>query len=151
MELKEKLELFKIKGFTYNPDDGNFTSHMGNIIKSKTKDGYIILTISTKNNKVQLTAHIYAWYIYYNEIPPNQIDHIDRNRSNNKISNLRIVTNQQNSFNTNAKGYYWDKHAKKYEAKISLNKKTIYLGLYNTEEEARQAYLDAKDKYHIIP
>jgi len=40
--------------------------------------------------------------------------------------------------------------AKKYMASIKFNYKNIYLGLYNTEEEARQAYLDAKKVYHII-
>jgi hypothetical protein len=51
-------------------------------------------------------------------------------------------------FNTNAKGY--TKRKNKWIAQIKLDYKNIYLGSYNTEEEARQAYLLAKEKYHII-
>ena len=78
-----------------------------------------------------------------------QIDHIDRNRINNHINNLRIVTPQQNCFNRNAKGYYLDKH-NKYVAQIKLNRKIKHLGYYDTEEEAHNAYLEAKKIYHII-
>lgn len=78
------------------------------------------------------------------------IDHINRDKLNNCVDNLRIVSNQQNAFNTNAKGYYWNKQKQKYRATIRLNGKHIHLGLYNTEEDARNAYLIAKPKYHII-
>ena len=80
------------------------------------------------------------------------IDHIDGDRQNNNIENLRIVTNQQNCFNrTTAKGYSYDKKNKKYQSQISINRKNIHLGCFETEAEARQAYLDAKKLYHIIP
>jgi vacuolar-type H+-ATPase catalytic subunit A/Vma1 len=79
------------------------------------------------------------------------VDHIDGNKQNNHISNLRMVTHQQNSFNRpTAKGYYWNKPAKKWMAKICLNYKTKYLGYFDTEAEARDAYLAAKKIYHII-
>ena len=80
-----------------------------------------------------------------------QIDHVDRNKLNNSIDNLRVVTNQQNSFNrSNTKGFTWDKKAKKFQAKIQLNGKTKFLGRFNDEADARQAYLKAKQIYHII-
>jgi hypothetical protein len=70
-------------------------------------------------------------------------------RDDNKIDNLRAVTHQQNQHNrTTAKGY--TKHGNKFMSQIRLDNKNIYLGLYNTEQEARQAYLDAKEKYHLI-
>jgi hypothetical protein len=85
------------------------------------------------------------------EDPKQHIDHIDGCRLNNCLTNLRVVTNQQNSFNrTKAKGYYWDKNSKKFLAQIRLNRKLIYLGLFNNEEDARAAYLAAKQIYHII-
>ena len=78
------------------------------------------------------------------------IDHINGIPLDNRVANLRITTQQGNQQNqTKAKGYYWNKRKQKWNAQIILNYKTIYLGLYDTEEEARQAYLDAKLKYHI--
>ena len=78
------------------------------------------------------------------------VDHIDRNKLNNNLLNLRMVTNQQNQFNKNARGFTWNKQAKKFKAQIVINGKRIYLGLFDTEEKARQAYLTAKEKLHII-
>ena len=74
------------------------------------------------------------------------IDHIDRNKSNNNLINLRIVTNQQNQFNTNTKGYTFSKN--RYEVRIFISGKSIYLGGYKTEACARLAYLTAKSHYH---
>jgi len=83
--------------------------------------------------------------------PNLHIDHKDGNKLNNCINNLRIVNNQQNCWNrTKAKGFYWNKKNQKWHAQIKLNSKTIYLGCFNTEDEARAAYLAAKQIYHII-
>ena len=72
-------------------------------------------------------------------------------RDDNRILNLRSVTHQQNQWNrTKAKGYYFFKRDKKWKSKIYLNNKEINLGTYNTEEEARTAYLQAKEIYHKI-
>lgn len=79
-----------------------------------------------------------------------EVDHINRVRHDNRLENLRLVNRQQNLFNTKALGYCWDKHANKWHAKICLNGKLEYLGLYNDEEDARNAYLTAKRVYHKI-
>ena len=79
------------------------------------------------------------------------IDHIDGNRLNNKRSNLRLVTCAENGFNRkSAKGYTYNKRAKKFQASIKVNGKQIYLGIYDNELDARAAYLRAKNKLHII-
>ncbi len=80
-----------------------------------------------------------------------QVDHQDGNTLNNSLDNLRVVTHQQNQWNrTTAKGYYFHKPSQKWLAKIRLNNKNIYLGLYETESEARVSYLTAKLIYHKI-
>ena len=71
-------------------------------------------------------------------------------KTNNNVENLRIVNNQENQWNTESRGYYFDKKKKKFNARIVYNNEHIFLGLFNTSEEAHQAYLDAKLKYHII-
>ena len=81
----------------------------------------------------------------------DKVDHVDRNPLNNSNENLRIVTNQQNQFNTVARGTsYVPLCRKKWQARIALNGKTIYLGTFPTEAEAHETYLDAKLIYHVI-
>jgi hypothetical protein len=81
----------------------------------------------------------------------DDIDHIDGNTLNNSANNLRIVSNQQNCFNrTKAKGYSLYKRNNKWRSHIVLNGKKIHLGLFKNENDAREAYLNAKRIYHII-
>lgn len=144
----EKCELLKSKGFTYDPESGKIYGVRGKEMTNRRKDGYILL--GARELTTMLYAHHFAWYMTYGNVDFDELDHIDRNPSNNKISNLRIVTSQQNKFNKNHKGYSWDKSRNKWISSIHLNKKQIFLGRFNTEEEARNAYLQAKEKYHII-
>jgi len=147
----EKCELAKIKGFTYCPLSGNLRGTKGGVITSKDADGYIICSVYIDKKPYVIKSHRLAWFLYYGEIPNNQIDHKDGVRTNNKIENLRDVTSQQNHFNnTKAKGYRWDKRRQKFQSHIKLNGKFIHVGMFNTEPEARAAYLEAKKKYHII-
>jgi hypothetical protein len=79
----------------------------------------------------------------------NQVDHIDGDRLNNNLNNLRWVTSTENKHNRRtAKGYGWHKQHNKWIAQIMVNKKMHYLGCYDTEEDARQAYLSAKKIHH---
>lgn len=90
-------------------------------------------------------------YLVFNINDPKiQIDHVDRNRSNNNINNLRLSDPFANSQNTNAIGCSWDKTAQKWKAEICVNHKSIYLGLFINKEDAHQAYLDAKKIYHVL-
>ena len=110
--------------------------------------GYLVIRINGKH----FLKHRIVGYSFLGldiDNPKQQIDHIDRNKLNNNMNNLRIVTNQQNLFNQTAKGYH--KNGKKFQAQISINGKNINLGMFDTKEEAHQAYLQAKEKYHIIP
>lgn len=69
------------------------------------------------------------------------IDHIKQRLFDNRKSELRICTNQENLMNRkNVNGYKWDEQRNKYQAKIMINYKSIHIGSYDTEEEARLAY-----------
>ena len=119
------------------------------------KDGYINIGINKK--KYRLHRVIYK---YFNEdfdltySHNNQIDHIDINPSNNKIENLRVVNNSQNSINKNKrkncsskyKGVSWYKKTNKWQAQISIDGKNKHLGLFANEEDAYLAYKKAYDE-----
>tara|TARA_R110000868_G_scaffold366589_1_gene629510 strand:+ start:957 stop:1310 length:354 start_codon:yes stop_codon:yes gene_type:complete len=77
-------------------------------------------------------------------------DHINKIKTDNRVDNLRIVTVSQNTFNRVSKGYYFHKKNKKWYATIKVNGKQLFLGNYDTEEEARTAYLRAKEIHHVI-
>lgn len=78
-----------------------------------------------------------------------QADHIDHNTLDNRIAKLRIVTQQQNQWNQkNRKGY--SRRNNYYRARIRLNGKLIYLGTFLNDQEARNAYLRAKEQCHTI-
>lgn len=92
-------------------------------------------------------AHRIAWFLYYGKFPKDQLDHINHDGTDNRISNLREATTKQNHQNRkNAKGYYFDKGHQKWRAEIKINYKRIYIGLYNTEEEAKQARKEYEEK-----
>ena len=82
----------------------------------------------------------------------NQIDHINNNSLDNRIENLRVLTQQQNQWNRkNVRGYSFYKNTGKYLAHISSNGKLISGKCRDTAEEARADYLLLKEKYHIMP
>lgn len=98
-------------------------------------------------------------YLHHLILPPKDgfwIDHINRNKADNRWCNLRYVTPTENLINrgltrANTSGYlgvYWDNEREKWSACIKLNKKTKRLGRFLTKEEAARAYLEAVEKYY---
>jgi hypothetical protein len=120
------------------------------VVKGTKNLGYLQMKIDDKLYTFhRVIAHAFGILDLNSDLV---IDHIDRDKSNNNISNLRAITHHENLFNTNAKGYYLKKcHQKwKWYAHIQLNEKRIYLGRYDKEEDARIAYLEAKKIYHPL-
>ena len=123
---------------------------------SVDKDGYYFIQLTHNYKKKCYFVHrvIYKlnntdWDIH-DVSSTNQIDHFDNNKSNNNIENLRVVTHSENKQNTiTTKGYCWSTRDKTYYAQIMINYKRHTLGCYDTPEEAREAYLIGKKKYHI--
>lgn len=151
MNREERIKSLIEKGYTCNPETGEIFGVNENEINNIMKIGYNQLQVYDKNGKrYMIYAHHFIWYWVNKEIV-NLIDHIDENRSNNKISNLRKSNHQKNKMNrSKVKGYYFDKKNNKYKAQIAVSGKTKYLGTYNTPEDAHNAYLEAKEIYHII-
>lgn len=101
-------------------------------------------------------AHRIIWLMHNpDSLLPDQIDHEDRNRLNNKIENLRASNNTLNQHNAsiridNKSGCTGVNMLKsgKWQARISLNKTRMYLGTFDTLFKATDAYNCAKEKYH---
>lgn len=106
-------------------------------------NGYYIGQVKRKSYQ----AHRVVFYLTYGYWPLF-IDHIDGNRTNNAVSNLREVTKQHNAHNRVCKGYTYCRLTKKYHAQITVNNVCYSLGRFTTKEEARCVYLNAKQKAH---
>lgn len=106
-------------------------------------------------HKHRYRAHRVAWAHYYGYWP-SIIDHIDGDRTNNRISNLRIATAQQNACNRQAAsgktskylGVSWHEQNKKWWAKAFFGGREMHLGFFSSEREAAQAYDNAARKHN---
>ncbi len=121
---------------------------VGDVVGSLKIDGYTYVSVNSK----QHLCHRLIWVYHNGDIPEGlQIDHINGIRDDNKIDNLRLVTNQENAFNNHiVKGYSWEKDRGKYRASIMLNNKKKTLGFFDNKDSARMAYLNAKKNFHQI-
>jgi hypothetical protein len=115
------------------------------------KTGYIRAKILNK----KYLAHRLAWFVVYGQWPEGQIDHINGNRADNRIANLRVVDSSGNAQNRRAKqknnqSGYFGVHASggKWRAQIRIEKKLQHLGVFDTPELASEAYLSAKRSIH---
>ena len=107
---------------------------------------------SIKNKSI--LAHVAAYAIYYGEYP-NNVDHINGIRTDNRIKNLRSVTKRENSLNramsskntSGHTGVVWIKHIKKWQAKIKIHGKQISLGFFSEINDAVKARRNAEAEY----
>jgi hypothetical protein len=156
--------------FHYCPETGIFTSHIVTdkrgrkwggreigCVNSRDRDKYRYISIGNRANQKKYPAHRLAWLYVYGEWPTDQIDHINGNKLDNRIVNLREADHKLNSENiykpqsNNKSGYrgvIFFKRDNNYQAQITTNKKRIHLGYFKTAQEAHEAYLNAKFILH---
>jgi len=109
--------------------------------------------ISICVNGISYAAHRLAWFYVYEKWPMLEIDHIDQNPKNNRISNLRQATRSQNAQNisytprthSGITGVVWDNI---WKAVITVNRKEIVLGKFSNIEDAIKARILGVKKYH---
>lgn len=142
--LKELLHYSPETGiFTWLRDQGRVKK--GSIAGAVDYYGYIVIRL----DRVLYKAHRLAWLYVHGEWPDKNIDHINRQRNDNRLKNLRDVDQSVNGHNgkmkaTNTSGFTgvtWRKDRGKWSARIKVGYKNIDLGLYaniNDAVEARQ-------------
>lgn len=147
---------------SYDKDSGEFTwikistngrSRPGDIAGTLGTHGYIAISL-LRNHYL---AHRLAWFFHYGYWPEKQIDHINGIRTDNRIENLRHADYSLNAQNARASrrnsstgflGVFPWGRGKRFLARICVDRKQIKIGVYDTPEEAHQAYLAAKRKLH---
>lgn len=145
--------------FDYDPDVGVFVrkvqkgpSIRGTIAGSVNSKGYGQICINGK----RYVSHRLAWIYVYGTPPSGELDHINRDKSDNRIANLREVTRHQNCQNVGAtssnssgfKGVSWEKTSSKWRARIRVNGVPLSLGCFDSKEAAAEAYRAAAMQYH---
>ena len=120
-------------------------------LKSKGFNGYFNGSIFGKT----YLAHRVAWAIHSGAWPEREIDHINGDRSDNRISNLRSVTSKENSENmairsdnkSGAVGVCWNARRSRWVAQVSINGKQKHIGYFKSKDEATQARAKASAEY----
>lgn len=115
-----------------------------------SREGYVVIGLFGKLYK----AHRLAWMHVFGELPKDWIDHINRNRSDNRIENLRLATPKLNAENASmrsdnrsgVKGVSWHQKSKSWVAQISHHRKKIHIGCFQTVEAAADARLRVEEK-----
>lgn len=123
----------------------------GSEAKAKTSHGYKVVVINGKQHKV----HRIIWAMNYDNLP-KFLDHIDGNKENNTLSNLRPASIHQNQCNrkrplsntSGSKNVVYDKSRNKWKVQIQLNGKLISIGRYADLEAAELVAILAREKYH---
>jgi hypothetical protein len=115
------------------------------------KDGYLSVALYTDERYFHRRIHRLVAMMFLEDFNENLfIDHINRITDDNRIENLRMATNSQNQFNvvkrngcsSKYKGVSFNKRKQKWVSYICINKKKIFIGYYETENEAGIAYND---------
>tara|TARA_R110000803_G_scaffold29146_1_gene66745 strand:- start:2186 stop:2728 length:543 start_codon:yes stop_codon:yes gene_type:complete len=127
-------------------------SKAGYLDKNK---GYIKIRVVSR----AYMAHRLAWLIVYGSFPPDQIDHINGIKHDNRIINLRAVTNIENcrnkslpNINTSGHiGIHYNKRMNKWTAAIGINYKQVHLGSFENKEDAIEARRIAEINYNYHP
>lgn len=135
----------------YDPDTGVFTRN-GKVAGYAHHSGYRYVGI----DKAKITEHRLAWFYCYGVWPVADLDHINRNRSDNRIANLREVSRSENCQNqpvrrsnkSGVTGVYYHKASGKWAASISIDKRQVHLGVYDTVEEAIAARRAAEKEHY---
>lgn len=136
----------------YDPETGRFirlvkrgSERVGTVAGTVNKNGYCQVQVEGRLHR----AHRLAWFYMTGEWPEADVDHVNGDRLDNRWKNLREATRSQNNANRRAtidkglKGTSYNIRRGRWMAKINVNHQQIYLGYFDTAEEAHAAYVAA--------
>lgn len=148
-EPRQREHFISERGFkTWN------SRYPGKEIGCKHRSGYRYVRIKF-GGKQKYLMHRLVWAWHYGSWPKDQLDHIDHDRSNDRIENLREVTRAENMKNmsmsknntSGVTGVHWHKQHKKWAAQIRTSRKTKHLGYFENFEDAVEVRKDAEKLY----
>jgi len=148
---------FLLNAFEYKNGEIYWKTKISRIVKVGKKagsfdaKGYKEVGIQGKSYKVHRVI-----FMMFNGYLPKELDHIDGNRSNNCIENLRDATSSQNNYNqklksnntSGYKGVSWCKYKEKWTVRVTTNKKVKQVGYFDDLELASLVAIEARNKYH---
>lgn len=118
--------------------------------------GYRIINLMKSGRATCRRMHILVWDAFGIGIRDGRrinVDHIDENKLNNRIDNLQLLSNRDNKLKSNSigrlGGCYKNKKTGKYKSEITINYKRHYIGYFNTEQQALEAYIEARKKFNV--
>lgn len=163
--MSQPIDAYRVRELLdYDPETGKLTWRLGGkgtggkgsiagyMWRSNRGGPYQLIKLDGKNFR----AHRLAWIYVHGRWPAAEIDHIDGNGLNNKISNLREATRSENNHNrcvmsnnrSGLKGAIWDGCKKKWRAIITINGRRKFLGAFDTAAEAHAVYIAAAKEHH---
>jgi hypothetical protein len=145
---------------TYDPDTGLFIRRVnrqgrwgkaGTVAGHINPHGYRVIWIGAN-----YMAHRLAWLYVHGALPEGQLDHINQDKTDNRMENLRLVTHAENMQNrphqrnnvSGFKGVAPCRRTGRWQALICSNNKQIHLGFFDTPELAHAAYCEAAARLH---
>lgn len=146
----------------YNPETGDLVWKVakgrrvrsGDVAGHLNGNGYVYVRV----DGAHYLSHRLVWLIHYDRWPKDQIDHINGDRADNRVENLREATNAENHQNKSScanssssfVGVHWEPRCGTWQAQITLGGKQKYLGSFHSEEAAAAAYAKAKAELHTF-
>jgi len=136
---------------SYDPATGVFRrlisggrKRAGDVAGYVKSDGYRLISVGGKWHY----AHRLAWLVSTGSWPLDEIDHINGDRDDNRLENLRECTRSENMRNVERRGYHWLKKDKRWRVTIKVDGKKRHVGTFQSEADARTAYENAAKQFH---
>jgi hypothetical protein len=146
--------------FCYDPETGVLTNRVsrkgggkkGAISGCSRHDGYLIVRVENK----LLLGHRVIWALHYGQWPDCDIDHVNQDKSDNRITNLRLSNKSNNSLNrgrradnkSGVKNVSWNKPCGKWDVRMKVNGIQKCFGLFDSLDEAREVATKGRMEMH---